>query len=201
MGVRRFSEGVPPRGERWFHVRYGISPFVLYHHGTTYTWSDPRHHELLEPCDVSSQYVVVPWYTESLHRISTYLLSQFDTASRAIPPHVPEGFHTGGMATNARPRSPQDTSTPSGTERGRCPVIRWRDVGQEGVMSVMAPLLAQNRPILMSGYWTQQVLRKDAAHRWRSFVGIKQTLSAYGLDQLRESESESKDDAGDERLG
>ncbi|CAM9521015.1 unnamed protein product, partial [Laminaria digitata] len=73
----------------------------------------------------------------------------------------------------------------SRTDRGKCPVVRWRDVGHEGVMTFMAPLLAENRPFLMSGYWTHQVLCKDAAQRWRTFAGIKSVLSGHGLDQLR----------------
>lgn len=75
----------------------------------------------------------------------------------------------------------------SRTDRGKCPVVRWRDVGHEGVMTFMAPLLAENRPFLMSGYWTHQVLCKDAAQRWRTFAGIKSVLSGHGLDQLSES--------------
>lgn len=75
----------------------------------------------------------------------------------------------------------------SGSNRGKCPVVRWRDVGHEGVMAFMAPLLAENRPFLMSGYWTHQVLCKDATQRWRTFAGIKSVLSSHGLDQLSES--------------
>eukprot|EP00904_Undaria_pinnatifida_P001665 jgi/Undpi1/1149/HiC_scaffold_10.g04611.m1 len=72
-----------------------------------------------------------------------------------------------------------------GSGRGKCPVVRWRDVGQEGVMAFMAPLLAENRPFLMSGYWTHQVLCKDAAQRWRTFAGIKSVLAGHGLNELR----------------
>lgn len=71
-------------------------------------------------------------------------------------------------------------------EGGKCPVVRWRDIGQEGVMSFMAPLLAENRPFLLTGYWSHQVLTKDAALRWTTFGGIKSVLSAHGLEQLSE---------------
>ncbi|CBN77138.1 conserved unknown protein [Ectocarpus siliculosus] len=64
-------------------------------------------------------------------------------------------------------------------------VVRWRDVGSEGVMSYMAPKMAQNHPLLMSGHWAHQVLNKDAAQRWSTFTGIKSVLAARGLDQLR----------------
>lgn len=75
----------------------------------------------------------------------------------------------------------------SGTEQtGKCPVVRWRDVGQEGVMAFTAPILAGNRPFLMTGYWSHQVLNKDALQRWRSFAGIKSVLTAHGLDELSE---------------
>lgn len=90
----------------------------------------------------------------------------------------------------ASDRIPRITCIPSqtGSDRGRCPVVRWRDVGQEGVMAFMAPLMAENRPFLMSGYWTHQVLQKDAAQRWRTFEGIKSVLTAHGLDELSESQ-------------
>ncbi|CAM9183532.1 unnamed protein product, partial [Sphacelaria rigidula] len=68
---------------------------------------------------------------------------------------------------------------------GKCPVVRWRDVGQEGVMAFMAPILADNRPFLLTGYWSHQVLNKDAAQRWRTFAGIKSVVVAHGLEQLR----------------
>ncbi|CAM9350044.1 unnamed protein product [Ectocarpus sp. 12 AP-2014] len=64
-------------------------------------------------------------------------------------------------------------------------VVRWRDVGSEGVMSYMAPKMAENHPLLMCGYWAHQVLHKDAAQRWSTFTGIKSVLEARGLDQLR----------------
>ena len=54
-------------------------------------------------------------------------------------------------------------------------------------MAFMAPLLAENRPFLMSGYWTHQVLCKDAAQRWRTFAGIKSVLAGHGLNELSES--------------
>eukprot|EP00903_Cladosiphon_okamuranus_P008955 g8569.t1 len=68
---------------------------------------------------------------------------------------------------------------------GVCAVVRWRDVGTEGVANYLAPIIARNRPFLMSGYWAHQVLNKDAAQRWKSFRGIKSVLADNGLDQLR----------------
>lgn len=53
-------------------------------------------------------------------------------------------------------------------------------------MAFMAPILAQNRPFLLTGYWSHQVLNKDAAQRWRSFAGIKSVLIEHGLEQLSE---------------
>eukprot|EP00752_Nemacystus_decipiens_P007278 g6514.t1 len=73
----------------------------------------------------------------------------------------------------------------SSNREGICPVVRWRDVGTEGVASYLAPILAKNRPFLLSGYWTHQVLNKDATQRWKSFSGIKSVLVNHGLDQLR----------------
>lgn len=70
-------------------------------------------------------------------------------------------------------------------------MVRWRDIGQEGVMSFMAPLLAENRPFLLTGYWSHQVLTKDAALRWTTFGGIKSVLSAHGLEQLSECDVRS----------
>ena len=48
---------------------------------------------------------------------------------------------------------------------GICPVVRWRDVGAEGVASYLAPILAKNRPFLMSGYWTHQVIHETKERR------------------------------------
>lgn len=53
-------------------------------------------------------------------------------------------------------------------------------------MAFMAPILADNRPFLLTGYWSHQVLNKDAAQRWRTFAGIKSVVVAHGLEQLRE---------------
>lgn len=50
----------------------------------------------------------------------------------------------------------------------------------------MAPILAENKPFLLTGYWSHQVLNKDAAQRWRSFAGIKSVLTEHGLEQLSE---------------
>lgn len=72
-------------------------------------------------------------------------------------------------------------------EECRCDVARWRDVGQEGVMAFMAPILAENKPRVLTGYWTHQVLHKDAAQRWRTFGGIKEVVAGHGLQDLRES--------------
>lgn len=52
-------------------------------------------------------------------------------------------------------------------------------------MAFMAPILAENKPFLLTGYWSHQVLNKDAAQRWRSFAGIKSVLTEHGLEQLR----------------
>ena len=75
----------------------------------------------------------------------------------------------------------------SGAERGKCPAVRWRDVGEEGLMTFMAPLLVDSRPLLMTGHWTHQVLRKEAIPKWKTFGGIKSVFHEHGLDQLRES--------------
>lgn len=85
---------------------------------------------------------------------------------------------------------PRFTTLPSlsGAESGKCPAVRWRDVGESGVRSSIVPLLAKNFPLLMTGYWTHQILQKDALPRWKNFEGIKSVFQGYGLNQLRESE-------------
>ena len=75
----------------------------------------------------------------------------------------------------------------SGAERGKCPAVRWRDVGESGLRSSIVPLMAKNFPLLLSGHWTHQILQKDALPRWKTFEGIKSVFQGYGLNQLRES--------------
>lgn len=136
-----------------------------------------------------------PFTVTICHKRKRSLFLVCDTSTGQIS--LSEGSSREEFASNTQEKAKEMAAEPvrrantipseSGSDRGKCPVVRWRDVGHEGVMAFMAPLLAENRPFLMSGYWTHQVLCKDAAQRWRTFAGIKSVLSSHGLDQLRES--------------
>lgn len=116
-----------------------------------------------------------------MFRLAEFLLrfaSDFDGTKRYEPQD---------MATGRSSRITSAGQPGAGVmDVGKCPVVRWRDVGQEGVMTFMAPILADNKPFLLTGYWSHQVLHKDATQRWRSFQGIKSVLIAHGLEELRE---------------